>query len=449
MVALFLPADAAQQLALDAALLPPGCEVLPASELHVTLAMLGNVADQAPDARDAVLSVLQVAAGCMAMSGRVNGLGRFASPDGALQPVYLSFDAPALAEFRQHLVEMLGIAGVGLSYAHGFVPHITLAYLPADVPTPHIPQLSMPIEFDGLTLAWGDVRTTVPYRELATLKADDLERWERKATKRLKDRKPAACAFVSDYIAEEEAAARYHELEHADSVAAIKAALKAMPLTEAEQELYDRLLPILQRYGLRTLRQLVAGETEIDLAALEAELRAALLPSIAEVMQATAAGLAEEIGPDLDPAELATVASAQAAAYSYELVSGLTETTRKVVAGAMVQWAATPGMTREQLERLLRPAFGPVRAEMIAVTEVTRSASMATDYYQRYLLEHGIDMERWWDTNNDDRVCLVCGPLHNQPEAVWIERFPKGSPAHVKCRCVIRLRRRKVKRGAA
>ena len=33
--------------------------------------------------------------------------------------------------------------------------------------------------------------------------------------------------------------------------------------------------------------------------------------------------------------------------------------------------------------------------------------------------------------------CEICGPLHKTLEAYWSQFFPKGSPAHVRCRCRI------------
>ncbi len=61
--------------------------------------------------------------------------------------------------------------------------------------------------------------------------------------------------------------------------------------------------------------------------------------------------------------------------------------------------------------------------------------SHATIEYQTYLGQRGIRMERIWNTDADELVCPVCVPLNNQGEDEWIQEFPLGPPAHVRCRC--------------
>lgn len=40
-----------------------------------------------------------------------------------------------------------------------------------------------------------------------------------------------------------------------------------------------------------------------------------------------------------------------------------------------------------------------------------------------------------WQTAEDERVCPVCGPLHDARDARWASKFPNGPPAHPRCRC--------------
>lgn len=85
------------------------------------------------------------------------------------------------------------------------------------------------------------------------------------------------------------------------------------------------------------------------------------------------------------------------------------------------------GMLREDLEKW----YSPVRAEMIAVTETTRAAVEGERAMVAQLeKETGIRMIPIWLTMNDERVCPVCGPRHEQP--ITDGKFP---PAHPRCRC--------------
>lgn len=44
-----------------------------------------------------------------------------------------------------------------------------------------------------------------------------------------------------------------------------------------------------------------------------------------------------------------------------------------------------------------------------------------------------------WNTQEDERVCPICGPLDKQPYPKWRRRFPLGPPCHTNCRCFITL----------
>jgi len=84
----------------------------------------------------------------------------------------------------------------------------------------------------------------------------------------------------------------------------------------------------------------------------------------------------------------------------------------------------------------LAPAFGENRASMIAVTEVTRAYSEATNQHQRLIRDEvGLEMRRVWLTTRDSLVCPICGPKHGMPEEEWRAEFPGGPPGHVNCRC--------------
>lgn len=46
------------------------------------------------------------------------------------------------------------------------------------------------------------------------------------------------------------------------------------------------------------------------------------------------------------------------------------------------------------------------------------------------------DKDLWW-TERDQKVCPICEPLHGKDRTIWARHFPKGPPAHPRCRCNI------------
>lgn len=91
-----------------------------------------------------------------------------------------------------------------------------------------------------------------------------------------------------------------------------------------------------------------------------------------------------------------------------------------------------------RLREANRRAFGRQRAEDISITETTTASSRAESAAKEIVAETGNEIQGTWVTENDDRVCPVCAPLHDQPESVWRPRFPNGPSAHVRCRCWLR-----------
>jgi phage portal protein BeeE len=275
-------------------------------------------------------------------------------------------------------------------------------------------------------------------------RALDLDRWRRKALRRLERGQRPACEFASPWIDPDTAAEIAHALAHAGDLTAVKAAFKAREpgegLTDQERALYEALGPLLARWGTRAVTALLSGES-FDEAGFSAALRGLLLGELAGVAMAALGDLAEAIGPEFDEAILATEASRWARQYTFELVTGLTGRTRELIATATASYLETPGMTRAQVEALLSGAFGARRAEAIAVTEITRAASAATTVYQQQLAAAGLTFERVWRTVSESSVCPICEPLDGKGENEWAEQHPAGPPAHPKCRCATTLRR--------
>ena len=107
----------------------------PRADLHLTLAFLGPAADLSADQRAKLRDVVTAwARSHETMPATLNGVGRFAGE--TLDPVYVSPDCPKLAAAREDLVRDLDKAGVPPRTAHGFVPHVTIGYVPREAPTP-------------------------------------------------------------------------------------------------------------------------------------------------------------------------------------------------------------------------------------------------------------------------------------------------------------------------
>lgn len=120
--------------------------------------------------------------------------------------------------------------------------------------------------------------------------------------------------------------------------------------------------------------------------------------------------------------------------YTLELVAGLNNTTRQAVTSAVNSFFSQ-GLSITELKAKLTPIFGPVRAELIAVTEVTRAAAEGErQTAARIARNTGVDMVPIWQTVADERVCPICGPRHDQ--VIIDGQFP---PAHPRCRCFVTL----------
>lgn len=265
----------------------------------------------------------------------------------------------------------------------------------------------------------------------------DLRKWQHKAEKR-----GVGVAFESDVIPLALKAAIVQRLgERPERAWDFLKQDDALRLDE-EELIRAAVAKVFADYQEVTARAIVAGEA-VDYDALSAALRSALTVVISDLVTEETLRLAATIGIDFDVAVINAAAVDWARTYTYELVTGLTDTTRKIVTNAITHFTNTPGMTIGQVRSLLDPAFGPVRAQMISVTETTRAYANATNFYQNELRDMGVETERFWVTSADEKVCPVCGPLNGKGEDVWIALYPEGPAAHVNCRCHTRLRLKK------
>jgi len=224
----------------------------------------------------------------------------------------------------------------------------------------------------------------------------------------------------------------------ANDLVGTKTAAKAAPsdLSVTERALYDAILAVFEKYGVEAAGAVFDG-IEFLWEQFSQDLKAAILPIIREAMQAEYTRALRELKIEVDEESAPTAASEWARQHAGELEKKLSETTRKLFANTLAEFQETPGMTLDAVAKSLEGAFGPNRAESIAITEITRSAAAGVSAYQKTLVENGIETTRFWNTNADALVCPICGPMNNKPESEWGD---KVIPAHSRCRCFYSLK---------
>jgi 2'-5' RNA ligase len=162
MVALFIPGDVAEQIAVKGG--------NPASDLHITLAYLGDEATDTLDRAKVEAVIAHLAEHHPAVTGVINGRGLFEVGEGT-RAHFLTYDAPTLPGLRQAIIDALKESGFAPVENHGFVPHITLTYDKNERgPKVELPKGEMKVP--ALTLAWGNERSHFPFQG-ERLKASD------------------------------------------------------------------------------------------------------------------------------------------------------------------------------------------------------------------------------------------------------------------------------------
>lgn len=124
-------------------------------------------------------------------------------------------------------------------------------------------------------------------------------------------------------------------------------------------------------------------------------------------------------------------------------VGSLNATSRQQFAEAFARWqqgdvpiSQAPGL--DGLIDLLTPTFGPVRAELIASTEVTRVFTQATLLAEA---NNPYTVAYRFQTSADERVCPICSPLNQQVTPKSSNGFGDlgWPPLHPRCRCSISI----------
>lgn len=150
MVALMVPSWQAEDIAV------PGGE--PAEDLHVTLCEIGTVGDISLEDQRRLIGVTgEVVRGSDALEGVLTGTGRFVN-GGAEDAYWIGVDVPGLADLQAKLATALVEAGFPVKDYGTYTPHVTVAYLPADAPTPALTYAPAPVRFEDVTVCIGATR---------------------------------------------------------------------------------------------------------------------------------------------------------------------------------------------------------------------------------------------------------------------------------------------------
>lgn len=206
---------------------------------------------------------------------------------------------------------------------------------------------------------------------------------------------------------------------------------------DVEYDMQDAVLKALLEFSEGAVGAL-RNEEEPDYQKLQALLITAIIPFLARAARDRALQIQNAFELHVDQAQLDAEIEAWAREYATALSLELVATTR----GLVEQAATAP--SPEEFNSLMNRACGEERAELIAVTEITLAVSAGLTLLNAlYRRIYQVQVEERWFTQQDERVCPICGPLHGTTRETWGTRFPDGPPAHPRCRCykrVVRLR---------
>lgn len=181
---------------------------------------------------------------------------------------------------------------------------------------------------------------------------------------------------------------------------------------------------------------------QIEQALLNAQDNDAAIAAVARVLEGVAGDgvdmFADEAGFDVDWELVNDKAAKWARKQAGALIADINATTLKLVRNSIGAYIDTPGMTLGDVVKRLGKTFDVRRALRVAVTEVTRAYAEANQIAADELAKEwpSVQVVKEWHTNNDDRVCPLCGPLDGRQVGPG-ESFGEfeNPPAHPNCRC--------------
>ena len=180
----------------------------------------------------------------------------------------------------------------------------------------------------------------------------------------------------------------------------------------------------------------------------------AIMPELLGISRTQAQGLADQMSIGVDWGMINERAVRAARTQTDTLIQQFMDTSRE---GTRKTWEAffqqgqsvgmsvgeyfeSQGMTIGDLEAMFEPYFGERRAEMIAVTEITRASSLGEQALVDEITSQNPDIvfTPVWETENDDVVCEICEPRNGKASGDgWDIEVDGPPPAHVHCRCAL------------
>lgn len=226
-----------------------------------------------------------------------------------------------------------------------------------------------------------------------------------------------------------------------------------------EAALQDEIDNILKKYADLLSGYIKQGKSVPDsfYTQMSEELGSTLEVSLADVYLSSAldaqAAIDNVVPISIDWTRPNENAQAWARQYAFDLVRGLQDTTQTQVQEniASLQKDLSDFFERpttlaeirgnigkyipDWQDRLGRVWSSEERAKMIATTEITRASVQGDLDSVKFLSsDYGINMIPVWQTSRDEKVCPICGPLHNKRQG---DEWSDPPPAHVNCRCAI------------
>lgn len=154
----------------------------------------------------------------------------------------------------------------------------------------------------------------------------------------------------------------------------------------------------------------------------------------------------EQVDVTLDYSAVNTQAAATARKQAGKLMQSIDDATRAALKAAVAAFVETPGMTLGDVIDAL--PFDAGRAARVATSEITAAYADAGQAAGEAMQAEFPDVSvvKGWNTNNDDRVCIICEPLDGTEVAID-ENFDddndiENPPAHPSCRCWTTVRTR-------
>lgn len=329
--------------------------------------------------------------------------------------------------------------------------------------------------------------------QVKALRKADLEKWQRKAQKRVDSGKSALCDFESDWLSELEVRLIRSKLDVIYSKSALNTVFeqavggglpenfftlpacwtgKSIPSFEESVKAFKALILQLNPDGgeddetEQKVRMVVEQQAAEDLAkALDKQRKDLLSKSPTSALEVTSK-VTETSGPVKDALRKALVASvdlgvstaitvfdqqlggfgfdwtlvntdarAWADQYTGELITQINDTTRRQVQQAVAAWIEN-GEPLSTLINELAITFGERRAALISSTEVTKAYAQGSHIAY---VRSGVVQKVAWHTAMDERTCVQCFPLHGK-QAPINGSFEGGiglPPRHPRCRCFI------------